>query len=405
MAHRIDEYSNIVGEEIMFEIFRSARMLCGRSIVHINSTYYGGGVAEMLSALVPLMNDTGTETGWRHLRGSPDFFNITKKFHNALQGDKIHLTNMKKSLYVDANNDFSMYNHIDHNCVVVHDPQPLPLIKFYKKKQPWIWRVHVDLSHPNNDLWHFLKNFVLRYDMVIVSNAKYKRKELPVEQRVIHPAIDPLSSKNIDISENTIEKTLKKFKVPTDKPFLCQISRFDKWKDPEGVIDIYKLVKEKVDCRLVLCGSAATDDPESSQTYERVIKKAANNQKNGDIILITTLNNILVNALQRKAAVIIQKSLREGFGLTVTEGLWKEKAVVASDIGGIPLQIKNGETGFLAKPTAANDFAQIIIELLKNPKLAAKVGKKGKMHVRKNFLITRLLLDYLNLLNELLIRS
>ncbi|MGB3341644.1 MAG: glycosyltransferase [bacterium] len=404
MAHRIDDYSNIVDEDIMFEIFKAARQLCGKSIVHINSTYYGGGVAEMLSALVPLMNDAGTETGWRQLRGAPDFFNITKKFHNALQGDTIHLTDMKKRLYIEANEDFSKYNHIDHDCVIVHDPQPLPLIKFYKKKQPWIWRVHVDLSHPEPELWNFLKNHILRYDMMIVSHEKYRRKELPVEQRVIHPAIDPLSSKNIDISDKVIEKTLKKFKVPTDKPFLCQISRFDKWKDPEGVIDIFNMVKEKNDCRLVLCGSAAIDDPESSQTYERVRKKAANHTKNGDIILITSLNNILVNALQRKAAVIIQKSLREGFGLTVTEGLWKEKAVVASTIGGIPLQIKNGETGFSAPPKATHEFASLIIELLRNPKLAEKVGKKGKAHVRKNFLITRLLLDYLKLLNELLTR-
>ena len=401
MAHRIDDYSNIVGEDIMFEIFKSARRLYGKSIVHINSTYYGGGVAEMLTALVPLMNDTGVETGWRHLRGSPDFFNITKKFHNALQGDDIHLTEMKKKLYIEANDDFSKYNHFDHKCVIVHDPQPLPLIKFYKKKQPWIWRVHVDLSHPNTRLWDFLKNHVLRYDMVIVSHKKYMRKELPVEQRVIHPAIDPLSSKNIDISDKVIEKTLKKFRVPTDKPFICQISRFDKWKDPEGVIDVFNQVKEKVDCRLVLCGNAATDDPESSQAYERVRKKAINHTKNGDIILITTLNNILVNALQRKAAVIIQKSLREGFGLTVTEGLWKEKAVVASKVGGIPLQIKNGETGFLAPPKSTREFARIIIELLQNPKLAKNVGKKGKKYVKENFLITRLLLDYLKLINEL----
>lgn len=405
MAHRIDDYSNIVGEDIMFEIFKSARRLYGKSIVHINSTYYGGGVAEMLTALVPLMNDTGVETGWRHLRGSPDFFNITKKFHNALQGDDIHLTEMKKKLYIEANDDFSKYNHFDHKCVIVHDPQPLPLIKFYKKKQPWIWRVHVDLSHPNTRLWDFLKNHVLRYDMVIVSHKKYMRKELPVEQRVIHPAIDPLSSKNIDISDKVIEKTLKKFRVPTDKPFICQISRFDKWKDPEGVIDVFNQVKEKVDCRLVLCGNAATDDPESSQAYERVRKKAINHTKNGDIILITTLNNILVNALQRKAAVIIQKSLREGFGLTVTEGLWKEKAVVASKVGGIPLQIKNGETGFLAPPKSTREFARIIIELLQNPKLAKNVGKKGKKYVKENFLITRLLLDYLKLINELLIRN
>jgi len=402
MAHRIDDYTNIVGEEMMYKIYKVARQLCGKKILHINSTYYGGGVAEMLTALVPLMNDTGAETGWRHLRGSPDFFSITKKFHNALQGDSIHLTEMKKKLYIEANEDFSTYNHIDHDCVIVHDPQPLPLIKFYKKRQPWIWRIHIDLSHPNRELWAFLKSHILRYDMIIVSHSKYKRKELPVEQKVIHPAIDPLSPKNIDISEKTIEKTLKKFRIPTDKPVICQISRFDKWKDPEGVIDVFNIVKEEIDCRLVLCGSAATDDPESSQTYARVLKKANESRRRGDIILITSLNNILVNALQRKSAVIMQKSLREGFGLTVTEGLWKQKPVVASKVGGITLQIKNGENGFLIPPKDTRQFAEVIIRILKNHKLAKELGKKGKQTVRQKFLITRLLLDYLNLVYKLL---
>ncbi len=403
MAHKIEDYAKIVDDDVMFEIYKSARRLYKRTVVHINSTYYGGGVAEMLSALVPLMNDVGAETGWRQLRGTPDFFNITKKFHNALQGDPLNLTEMKKKIYIQANVDFSTYNHVNnHDCIIVHDPQPLPMIKFYKKNQPWIWRIHIDLSHPNIELWNFLKKYILKYDMVILSHEKYKRKDLPVEQRIIHPAIDPLSSKNIDISEKTIEKYLKKFNIPIDKPIITQISRFDKWKDPVGVIEVFYLVKEKIDCRLVLCGSMATDDPEGRQTYERVKKKTNNSAKSGDIILVTSENNILVNALQKKAAVIIQKSLREGFGLTITEALWKEKPVVASNVGGIPLQIKNGENGFLVEPNDTKGFANIILEILKNPKLSAKVGKRGKEIVMKKFLITRLLLDYLNLIYEIL---
>lgn len=403
MAHRIEDYAKVVNDEVMFEIFKCARRLCDINIVHVNSTYYGGGVAEILSALVPLMNDLGIETGWRQLRGTPDFFNITKKFHNALQGDKINLTDIKKRLYIQANEDFSTYNHIEeHDCVIVHDPQPLPMIKFYKKSQPWIWRIHIDLSHPDAELWDFLKNYILRYDVVILSHKDYKRKDLPVEQRVISPAIDPLSPKNIDISQKTIEKFLKKFDIPTDKPILCQISRFDKWKDPEGVVEVFKLVKEKIDCRLVLCGSMATDDPESSQTYERLKRKTNSFMKNNDIILITSENNILVNALQRKSAVIIQKSLREGFGLTVTEALLKGKPVVASKVGGIPLQIKNGDNGFLINPNDTKGFADRIIEILGNPKLAKRVGEKGKEVVKKKFLITRLLQDYLNLIHEVL---
>jgi len=402
MAHRMDDYANIVGEEVLYEIYKNARLLCGKSIVNINSTYYGGGVVEILSALVPLMNDAGIETGWRHLRGTPEFFKITKKFHNALQGDPIHFTDIKKLLYIEANEDFSMYNHLNHNCIIIHDPQPLPLIKFYKKKQPWIWRVHIDFSHPNKDLWDYLRNYVLRFDAVIVSHEEYKKNDLPVDQHIIHPAIDPLSPKNVNISEKIIDRTLRKYKVPLDKPFICQISRFDKWKDPEGVVDVYRLVKEKIDCRLVLCGSTATDDPESSTTYERLRRKANSDIKKEDVILLTLSDNILVNALQRRAAVIVQKSLREGFGLTVTEGLWKGRPVVASNIGGIPLQIDDGENGFLIPPDDIDQYADAIIDILKNKKIGEKFAVTGPAVVREKFLITRLCIDYLNLINNLL---
>jgi len=402
MAHKIEEYARFVSDKDMFQIYKAARRLYGRTVAHTNSTYYGGGVAEILSALVPLMNDIGIPTGWRLLRGTPDFFDITKKFHNALQGDPLNLTEMKKKIYIQTNVDFSTYNHIDHDCVIVHDPQPLPSIKFYRKTQPWIWRVHIDLSHPHPKLWDFLKNYILKYDIAIVSSSQYKRKDLPVEQRVIQPAIDPLSTKNIDISEKTIEKYLKKFNIPTNKPIICQISRFDKWKDPEGVVKVYKRVREKIDCRLVLCGSMATDDPDSYQTYERLKKNTENFVENGDVILITSENNILVNSLQRQASVIIQKSLREGFGLTVAEALWKEKPVVASNVGGIKLQIKDGENGFLVEPHDIKGFADRVIEILKHPKLAHELGKQGKASVRERFLITRLLWDYLNLIHEML---
>ena len=401
MAHKVEEYTQFVSDTEMCDLYKAARRLYGTRVVHTSSTYYGGGVAEILSALVPLMNDIGILTGWRLLRGSPDFFNITKKFHNALQGDTVNLTEMKKKIYVQTNVDFAMYNHINHDCVIVHDPQPLPSIKFYRKTQPWIWRVHIDISNPNETLWDFLKHYALRYDVLIVSSEKYKRPELPLEQRVIQPAIDPLNPKNIPLDEKTMDKYLKKFRIPTDKPLLCQISRFDKWKDPEGVVKVFKIVKEKIDCRLVLCGSMATDDPESYQSFERLKKNTNHLAKNGDLILITSENNILVNVLQRKAAVIIQKSLREGFGLTVTEALWKEKPVVASKVGGIQLQIKDGENGFLVDPEDANAFADKIIEILKTPTLGVMLGKKGREDVKKKFLITRLLRDYLDLIHEL----
>lgn len=397
----LENYREIVGIEAVGEIFRKASNLFDKHILHINSTYQGGGVAEILNSLVPLMNDIGVDAGWRIVHGNPDFFTITKKFHNALQGEPLNFTERKKRLYFQANGDFSSYTHIHHDCVIIHDPQPLPLIKFYTKRQPWIWRCHIDMSDPNEQLWEFLTTFILRYDVVIFSHDNYKKKELPMEQRVFYPAIDPLSPKNMEISEKDIAKYLKKFEVKTDKPIITQISRFDKWKDPEGVIKIFNLVKEKIDCRLVLCGNMATDDPEGSKIYEKTKKEAKKLIEKGDVILITdpaSSNYIFINALQRKSSVVIQKSLREGFGLTVTEALWKGTPVVASDVGGIPLQISSGDNGFLFEPNDIQGFADMIVKILQDPSLANEVGKKGKESVRRNFLITRLLSDYLDLL-------
>ena len=399
---RLNDYRGIVSDEVISDIYKKARQIYGKRIIHINSTYMGGGVAEILSSFVPLMNDAGVDMGWRILHGNPDFFNITKKFHNALQGDPINLTEIKKRLYIEANESFSTYTHVTHDCVIIHDPQPLPLIQFYKKRQPWIWRCHVDLSHPNDGLWDLSKGFILRYDIAVISNKKYKKMDLPIEQRIIYPVINPLTPKNIDLSEKDISKYLKKFKVPTDKPLLTQISRFDKWKDPLGVLEVFKIVKKEIDCRLVLCGSMAADDPEGIKIHEKVEQKANNLIEQGDVILITSENNILVNALQRSSAVIMQKSIREGFGLTVTEALWKEKPVVASNVGGIPLQITDGTNGFLLDPGDTEGFAERIIELLRNPDMGMHMGKKGKETVRKKFLITRLALDYLDLLNDIM---
>lgn len=400
--HCLEDYRRIVEPEVISSIHSKARRLYGKHIVHINSTYQGGGVAEILESFIPLMNDIGVDTGWRILHGNPDFFNITKKFHNGLQGDRINLSEMKKKLYLQANADFSLYTHIDHDCVIIHDPQPLPLIKFYRKRQPWIWRCHVDLSTPNPELWDFLSNFILRYDLVILSAEEYRKKDLPVEQRVIQPVIDPLSPKNMELSEQLIAKFLKKFGIPTDKPILSQISRFDKWKDPEGVLEVYKLVKEEIDCRLVLCGSMATDDPEGWVIYEKIKRKANRLVENKDVILITSENNILVNALQRVSAVIIQKSIREGFGLAVTEALWKERPVVASNVGGIALQIRDSENGFLVDPKDIRGTAEKVLKILKDPEMAREMGKKGKEVVKQSFLITRLILDHLDLLNMLI---
>lgn len=398
----IEDYRKIAGDEVISEIYNKARKLYGKNILHINSTYIGGGVAEILNSLLPLMNDAGLNADWKVLHGNADFFTITKKFHNAMQGASINLSDMKKQIYMQTNENFSVFTHIHHDCVIVHDPQPLPLIKFYKKRQPWIWRCHVDLSNPNNEMYDFIKGYILKYDLAIISNEKYRMKNLPVEQRIVYPAIDPLSPKNMELSQEDIAKYLHKFGIKTDKPLLAQISRFDIWKDPEGVLEAFMLVKNEIDCRLVLCGGMAMDDPESQVIYDRILAKAKKLIKDGDVVLITLENNILVNALQRSAAVIIQKSIREGFALTVSEALWKGTPVVASNVGGIPTQITDGVNGFLIEPSQTVTFANKIIEILKNPDMAKEIGEKGKETVRTKFLTTRCLVDYLDILNEII---
>jgi trehalose synthase len=398
----LEDYRDIVGDDVIAEIYRLTRPLYGRKVLHINSTYYGGGVAEILDSLVPLLNCAGIDADWRVLRGTPEFFTITKKFHNAIQGEGIRMTDIKASLYIENNQNFSSYCKIDADCVIIHDPQPLPLIRFYRKRQPWIWRCHVDLSHPNEDLWYFLEGYILSYDGIVVSDERYVRKELPVKYTIVEPAIDPLSSKNKEIPEELIERTLQKYGVPTDKPLLTQISRFDKWKDPENVIEVFKLVRRECDCRLVLCGSMATDDPEGWETFERTRNAAGSFIDNKDVVLITVEDNILVNALQRKSNVILQKSIREGFGLTVTEALWKGKPVVASNVGGIPKQVIDNKTGFLVEPHDIRGCADTVSSILKHPKIGRYLGEHGKEHVRKNFLITRHVIDDLKLLNRTL---
>ena len=401
--HCLEDYKDIVGVKVIGEIHKKASRLYGKHVLHINSTYQGGGVAEILNSLVPLMNDVGLDAGWRILHGNPDFFSITKKFHNALQGEPIHFTALKERLYMQANEDFSSFTHIDHDCVIVHDPQPLPLIKYYKKRQPWIWRCHVDLSNPNDQIWQYLTNFILRYDTLILSNERYRKDDLPVDQRIIYPAIDPLTLKNVNISDKAALQYLEKFGVEMDKPIIIQISRYDKWKDPEGVTRVFELVRRKVDCRLLLCGNVATDDPEGHDILEQVKEAAKDLIETGDVVLMTDpvcSNHFFINALQRLSSVIVQKSIKEGFCLAVTEALWKGTPVVASNIGGIPLQISDGENGFLVEPNDDQGFADRIVEILKNPDLATEIGGKAKDVVRERFLITRLLSDYLDLLKE-----
>lgn len=349
------------------------------------------------------MNDAGVKTEWRVLVGGNDFFQVTKKFHNGLQGEPVNLSDEKRALYQDTNEAFSQYTHIEtSDVVVIHDPQPLPLISFYRKRQPWIWRCHLDLRQPNEALWDYLKGFLLRYDKVVLSDEAYAREDLPVTQVVMHPAIDPLAQKNIDLPKGRREALLAAAGIPLDKPLVTQVSRFDRLKDPIGVIKTFKLVRESFDCRLVLAGNAAIDDPESGDVLHEIQQAGAPLLATGDMVVLMGANDVTINALQRESSVVLQKSKREGFGLTVSEALWKGTPVVASAVGGIPLQLRDGIDGFLVEPNDLETAAECIARLLHDPDKAADMGLSGRERVRSDFLVTRLVGHWLALVKEVL---
>jgi trehalose synthase len=399
---RLKDYTEFVDDEIMEEICAKARELQGIRVTHINSTSQGGGVAEILNSLIPLMNDIGINADWRVINGNHNFFTLTKGFHNALQGGEIELDNIQEQLYMQVNESFSSNNIIDADIVVVHDPQPLPLIKFYEKKQPWVWRCHVDLSCPNETLWKYLNQFIMDYDTVIVSNDTYRKTDLPIEQRVIYPAIDPLTSKNMWLSEAEILGQIRSAGIPTDKPVITQVSRMDRWKDPEGLLEVFQSIREIVDCRMLYCYSSSVDDPEGFEIFTKTYDKAQRIPQGGDVLFVEGTNQLLVNALQRFSNVIMQKSIKEGFCLCITEALWKERPVVATNVGGIPTQLREAENGFLVEASDTDRFASKVSELLQNPDLSQRMGQNGKEVVRNNFLITRFILDCLNLYNDLI---
>ncbi|KXB06343.1 glycosyl transferase family 1 [candidate division MSBL1 archaeon SCGC-AAA382F02] len=394
MQRRIVDYREFIPESDISRIYRKGSRLSKYHLLHINSTYYGGGVAEILRNMTMLMNEIGVDVGWRPMIGTPDFFRVTKKFHNSLQGDDITLTDMKKKVFEEASREFSTFTHLDHDLVIVHDPQPLPLITYYRKHQPWLWRCHIDLSTPNEEVWDYLKSFVLEYDQNIFQMDEFAARGFSEDYKIIRPSIDPLTTKNEDLEKDTVNKYLNKIGVDPSRPIVSQVSRFDKWKDPSGVIDVFDKVKEESDCQLVMMGSMATDDPEGQMVYDRIRKKANGRD---DITLIVDAHDIVVNAVQRASDVVLQKSLKEGFGLTVTEALWKETPVVASNRGGIPSQIEDGENGYLVNPEDFDEVAKKVLDILSSESLQEKMGAKGREKVREKFLITRHIEDWIDL--------
>jgi trehalose synthase len=397
-AKSLEDYHPIVGGEVIAEIRGLAESLKGARVVHINSTPYGGGVAEILSALVPLMCDTGLEAEWQVISGDSEFFSVTKAFHNALQGADIPLTEEMKSIY----NRYSMLNaetfEGEYDFVVVHDPQPAGLLHFHGREggRKWIWRCHIDTSTTFRPVWEFLRPYLEEYDAAIFTMRDYAGDAHFERLALIPPSLDPLSPKNSPLSEDECEKIVAGFGVDTKRPLLLQVSRFDPWKDPLGVIDAYRIVKKEFpDAQLALVGSMALDDPEGWYYLDKTSRYA------GDDFDIYILHNfhgvhdVEVNAFQRDADVVIQKSIREGFALVVTEALWKRKPVVGGNVGGIPLQVIDGKTGFLVD--SIEECAEKILYLLEHPEESKRMGERAREHVRGNFLITRHLKDYLKL--------
>src|SRR6266487_942439 len=387
---QIEDYEPLVGGETVERIREKARKFKGLRVANFNSTYYGGGVAEMISGLTLLMNSLGLRTEWRVIQGTADFFSITKKMHNALQGAEIDLSGIKKEIVEQVIYENSVRNFLEHDFVIVHDPQPLPLIEHYEKKCPWIWRCHVDLSRPEAETWKYLRRWIDKYDVTIVTCSEFKQEMKP-PQRVFMPAINPFNIKNRKLDDKEIDERLAHYKIPTDLPLVAQISRFDPWKDPEGVVKAFKLASKEADARLVLLGNFATDDPEGEEIFNSLC--ACRDER----ILILTAGDdtALVNALQTRAAVVLQKSLREGFGLTVSEAMWKSTPAIGGNVGGIRYQIEDGVNGFLV--SSVEEAAERMVQLLKNKKLREEIGSKGRETVREKFLLTRYVEQYLDL--------
>ena len=389
----LDDYASLIGPAAVDRIRAKANRMSTAHVINVSSTFYGGGVSEMLTPLTLMMNALGIETGWRMIQGTPAFFTITKKMHNALQGEAIEITPAEKDIYEQVVFENAVRLHIeDCDAVIVHDPQPLALVDHFADEVPWFWQCHVDLSQPHHSAWSYLRGFAEKYDANVFTLPEYG-KPLATEQRFIWPAINPFSPKNRDLTDAEIADCLARHRIPTDRPLIVQISRFDRWKDPLGVIEAVRRARAAVDCTLVLLSNNAVDDPEGEVLLETI-----RNSPDERVIVLNVDDPVLVNALQRSAAVVLQKSTREGFGLTVTEAMWKGAVVVGGNVGGIRRQIRNGENGFLVD--SVDEAAARIVQILQTPGLRGRLGVEARETVRQNFLMSRLAEDWLDLLAE-----
>jgi trehalose synthase len=394
---RLEDYAPIVGEARIEELRLLAAPLRGRQVCMVNSTRTGGGVAEILQRLVPLLESLGVRVTWNVVQGDPEFFEVTKQFHNAIHGGEYTLGTRGFEAFRRTSQRNIESLQCDADIVVIHDPQPVALVERRRPGQHWIWRCHIDSSQPQPEVWEFLRPWIARYDVAIFSAAQFAQR-LPIAQYLFHPSIDPLSEKNRDLSTAEIQRVLDELGIPTDKPIVTQVSRFDRFKDPVGVIRAFEIARRYVPCRLVLAGGGADDDPEGALVLAEV-RAAANEDPDIHVVVLPPTANFEINALQRAATIIVQKSVREGFGLTVAEGLWKSKPVIGGAVGGIPEQITHNVTGKLVH--SIDGCAYQLRQLLSDPEQATRLGRYGREWVRQEFLITSNLQRWLTLFNLL----
>ncbi|HOO56727.1 MAG TPA: glycosyltransferase [bacterium] len=399
MRNEIDEYRTIVGTNEIEEIKMLAGRLEGTRMHNVNSTAVGGGVAEILMRLIPLMRGLGIDATWETMSGADDFYAVTKAFHNGLHGKDVEIVDKMFEIfenYTQLNIDTF---EKEADCYIIHDPQPVGLIR-KKKENPgskWVWRCHIDVSRPLPEIWDFLEKYVRDYDASIFSMPEFSQK-LSIPQVLISPSIDPLSDKNRELDRKFIEQVFEKYGIDPDRPSITQVSRFDRLKDPVGVIEAYKLAKKRTDCQLVLAGGGATDDPEGKAVLDEVMA-AADGDPDIKILELPPFSDLDINALQRGSSIVVQKSLREGFGLTVTEALWKATPVIGSAVGGIKSQIINGVTGYLV--WSIEGCARRFEDILRDPEKSAVMARNGKELVRSRFLLTRHIKNYLMLMVKL----
>ncbi len=388
----LEDYREYVGDETVDRIMAKADSLRGQRVVHMNSTYHAGGVVEILLSLVGMMNRLGIDTEWRLLRGTPEFYEVTREMHDAIQGGEIELTRDKMRIFEQTFRDNAIQNNLDHDAVYMHDHHTIGMVEHYRKKGPWIWRCHLDLSRPEPRLIEYLRKFGSQYSAAIYILDEY-HQDFGIPGYSFLPAIDPTKVKSEVLSEDAVRERLEAYSIPMDLPIVTQISRFDRWKDPHGVVDAFEIARRDVDATLVLLGNRPADDPEKNEIYDRLVERQSER-----IMVLDGSDEVLVSAMQQHATVVLQKSLREGFGLTVSEALWKGTPVIGGNVGGIPKQIDDGVNGFLVD--SVEEAAQRIVELVGNPDRAAEMGARGREKVRENFLMSRLLEQHLDLLGS-----